>query len=88
MKFCFSTILLLVLASSCQAKKKQGASVLVLVRGQSDMYHHQAAYEKQQKLNKQIEKHNLRAEVALVQQEWPVEAAWTLFPLIPDMHAR
>jgi len=88
MKFCFSTILLLVLASSCQAKKKQGASVLVLVRGQSDMYSHQAAYDKQQKLNKQIEKHNLRAEVALVQQEWPVEAAWTLFPLIPDMHAR
>ena len=81
-------LLLLVLASSCHAKKKQGASVLVVIRGQSDLYNHHAAYEKQKKLIKQIEKHNLRAEVVLVQQEWPVEAAWTLFPLIPDMSAR
>ena len=88
MLFKIASVALVLLVALATAEDKPPASVLVIIRGQQNIFNHKIAYDLKTKLDEQITKHRLQAEVLLLHREWPVEAAWSLMPLIPDIAIR
>nr|CAB3224849.1 beta-1,3-glucosyltransferase-like [Phallusia mammillata] len=61
------------------------SSVLIIIRDQANDYHHKLATAKKAELDTQIKAENLNAKVILMHEEYPVEGAWTILPVLPDI---
>ena len=69
----------------CDQSSKDNNSLLIIIRSQPNEYHDRVAMEKKINLDAQIKEHNLNVKVVLLHKEWPVESAWALLPLMPDI---
>nr|XP_009861006.1 beta-1,3-glucosyltransferase-like [Ciona intestinalis] len=72
------------IASVAEANDTE-VSLLVVIRSQTNQWHHDLAEQRKTNLDQQIAKSSLNAQVLLLHREWPIEQAWVILPIVPDL---